>query len=586
MLNLQILTKIPLLCFFSFMEMICLATNSAQAQTVFSLSDNSNNLQSQIPQPPKPQPEPLKPKPEKPPIELLIPTTPPSSTEPEIPTDTQTQITVTQFNFTGSTIFSDEQLREVVQEYLNRSLSFSELLQARTAITQFYVDRGYVTSGAYIPPQTIENGIVTIAIVEGRIDDINVKVEGKLTPNYVRNRLKIATGQPLNVDRLLEALQLLQLNPIIDRISAELSSDVRPGTSILDVEITVADTFTAEIILDNGRNPQVGSFRRGVELKDINFLGYGDTAKVWYLNTDGTHDVDVAYTIPVNARNGEVELEYRYVSAEVVEDPFDELDINSDYQKYSISFRQPVYQTPSQELALGLTFDHQTSQSRLGDFGGFPFRGTDDEGRTKISSFRFFQEWTQRGEKQVLAARSEFSLGVDLFDTTNTFNEGIDEDLPGSNYFAWRGQLQWVRLLAPETFLVMRGDIQLADRPLVALEQFGLGGLGSVVGYRQNYLLTDNGVFGSAEVNFPIYNRGDHLVHLIPFFNIGTGWNSGDTPDPEDSTLASLGLGLQWQYSDRVSARIDWGIPLISVRKEGETLQDNGIMFSVIFRPF
>lgn len=584
MLNVKILTKIPLLCLFSFMEMICL--HSVQAQNISPLSDQANNLVSQIPQPPKPQPEPLKPQLEKPPIELVIPTTPPSSTEPEIPLDSEARITVTKFNFTGSSIFSDEQLTEVVQAYLNRSLSFTELLQARTAITKFYVDRGYVTSGAYIPPQTIENGIITIAIVEGKIDDINVKVEGKLTPNYVRDRLKIATGKPLNVNRLLEALQLLQLNPIIDRISAELSADVRPGTSILDVEITVADTFTTKIILDNGRNPQVGSFRRGVELEDINFLGYGDTARVWYLNTDGSHDVDVAYTIPVNAYNGELSLEYRYVAAEVVEDPFDELEINSDYQKYSISFRQPVYQNPSQELALGLTFDHQTSQSRLGDLGGFPFRGTDDEGKTKISSFRFFQEWTQRDAKQVLAARSEFSFGVDLFDPTNTFNEGIDEDVPGSNYFAWRGQVQWVRLLAPETLLVLRGDIQLADRPLVALEQFGLGGLGSVTGYRQNYLLTDNGVFGSAEVNLPIYNRGDHLVHLIPFFNIGTGWNSGDTPDPEDSTLASLGLGLQWQYSDRVSARIDWGIPLISVRKEGETLQDNGIMFSVIFRPF
>ena len=483
-------------------------------------------------------------------------------------------------------MFTSQQLKQVVQSYLDRPISFAELLQVRNAITQFYLDQGYITSGAYIPPQTIENGVVTVQIVEGSLEEIKVAVEGKLNPNYVRDRLNLGAGQPLNVDRLLEALQLLQLNPIIDRISAELSSGVSAGTSILDVKVAVADTFTPQIILDNGRNPQVGSFRRGIQLEELNLFGYGDKARFWYLNTDGTNDIDVAYSIPVNARNGEVSLEYRYVAAELIEEPFEQLDIDSDYQKYSLSYRQPVYQTPTQEFVLGLSFDHQTSQSRLGDFGGFPFRGTDNEGRTKISSLRFAQEWTQRSEKQVLATRSEFSLGVDLFDTTTTFDEAVNSDAPTSDYFLWRGQLQWVRLLAPDTLLVMGGNIQLADRPVVSLEQFGLGGLGSIIGYRQNYLLTDNGVFGAAELRVPIYSQGEHLLQIIPFVNVGRGWNSDNSVVADNQTLASAGLGLQWQYSDRVSARIDWGIPIVPVQKEGTTLQDNGLIFSVIIQPF
>jgi hemolysin activation/secretion protein len=177
-------------------------------------------------------------------------------------------------------------------------------------------------------------------------------------------------------------------------------------------------------------------------------------------------------------------------------------------------------------------------------------------------------------------------VGVDLFDTTTTFNEGIDSDVPGSDYFLWRGQLQWVRLLAPNTFLVMRGDIQVADRPVVALEQFGLGGLGSVTGYRQNFLLTDSGVFGAAELNIPIFSQEDHLLQVVPFVNVGNGWNAGSSPNPDTQTIASAGLGLQYRYSDRVSARIDYGIPIVPVRKVGTTLQDNGIIFSLIVRPF
>jgi hemolysin activation/secretion protein len=589
--NLKTFTIIPWLFLLPLIETLYILQRPLFAQTVPNVADNLSQRRpefppSGIPEPPKPLPPSPVPKPQPPPIELLIPTTPSPSSEQEIPANLATSITVKQFNFAGSTVFTNEELNQVVQEYLNRPLSFAELLQARTAITQFYVEQGYVTSGAYIPPQTIEDGIVTIQIVEGRLEEINVTVEGKLTSSYVRDRLALASGKPLNVNRLLEALQLLQLNPIIGRISAELSSGTSPGTSNLEVAVKVADTFTPEIILDNGRNPAIGSFRRGFQLEDKNLFGYGDTGRLWYLNTDGTNDVDVAYKIPVNARNGEVGLEYRYVSAEVVEEPFEVLDINSDYQKYSISYRQPIYQTPNQEFTLGLTFDRQTSQTRIGDFGGFPSRGTNNEGRTQISTLRFFQEWTQRDQEQVIAARSEFNLGVNWLGTTRTFDEGINPDAPGSDYFIWRGQIQWVRALAPNMLFVMRGDLQVADRPLVPLEQFGIGGLGSVTGYRQNYILTDSGLFWTAEVSLPVYSGGDHLLQIIPFVDVGSGWNAGGTPNPDPSTVASLGLGLQWQYSDYVTARVNWGIPLVSIRKEGTTLQDNGITFSVIVRPF
>ncbi len=85
--------------------------------------------------------------------------------------------------------------------------------------------------------------------------------------------------------------------------------------------------------------------------------------------------------------------------------------------------------------------------------------------------------------------------------------------------FAWRGQGQWVRLLAPDTLLLLRADAQLADRALLPFEQFSLGGIDSVRGYRQDALLTDNGIFASAEVRIPILRLPgiNGLCRLHPF---------------------------------------------------------------------
>jgi hemolysin activation/secretion protein len=552
---------------------------------------NAQNIET-VPIPPPKTPEIETPELLPPPEELLKPTQPTPTPGEEFPTDVPGTITVERFEFVGNTAFTQEQLAEVTKPFTNRPISFSELLQARSAVTKIYVDNGYVTSGAFIPPQAIEDGVVTIEIVEGDIEAINVEVTGRLQPGYVRDRIALATEKPLNVNRLLEALQLLQLNPVIGTISAELSAGTRPGTSILDVNVEAANTFSAQALLDNGRVPEVGSFRRGVEFAEASLFEWGDTIRGAYRNTDGSDDFDFDYTLPVNARNGAIKLGYRSVSSDIISpEIFEVLDIESEYERFAVSFRQPIIETPTQELALGVAFDHQDSQTVIGLLDDQPLvtSGTNNEGETRVSSLRFFQEWTQRSEREVFAARSEFSFGLDWFDSTNSFDADINPQAPETRYFAWRGQAQWVRLLAPDTLFVARTDLQLSDTHLVSLEQFALGGLGSVEGYRQNQVLTDNGIFAGVEVRLPVINSEQiegALVQIIPFVNFGTGWNNGGLSNPDPQTLVSVGLGLQWQQSDFFSARIDWGIPLVDVDNDGNTWQEDGIHFSVIFKPF
>ncbi|MBE9181158.1 ShlB/FhaC/HecB family hemolysin secretion/activation protein [Oculatella sp. LEGE 06141] len=522
-----------------------------------------------------------------PPGELLQP----SPSAPIIPPGTPSEdvpdtITVERFEVLGSTVFNAADFEAVTVPFTGRPLTFTELFQVRNAITQLYVDQGYVTSGAYIPPQTLNDGVVQIQVVEGQLEEINITGNQRLRPGYVRSRLELAADEPLNVDSLLEGLQLLQLDPLIDTISAELAAGVRPGTSALNVEISEADAFSGQIALDNGRSPSVGSFRRQASLTHANLLGFGDSLSIGYTNTDGSNGGDISYAIPINPRNGTLSFSAGFSDSEIIEEPFDALDIESESRYYELTYRQPIVQTPSEEFALSLTASRQESQSEfLGDFGDplpFPSIGADDEGRTRISAVRFAQDWTRRGERQVFAARSQFSLGLDALNSTVS-NEG-----PDSRFFAWRGQGQWVRLLAEDTLFVLRSDLQLTGDELVPQEQFGIGGQRTVRGYRQDQLLTDNGFLASAEVRLPILRAPniDSILHIVPFVDFGIGWNNGDRPDPDPRSLLSAGLGLQWQMGDRFSARVDWGIPLINVSSEGDSLQENGLHFSLILNPF
>ncbi|MBE9139132.1 ShlB/FhaC/HecB family hemolysin secretion/activation protein [Nodosilinea sp. LEGE 07088] len=552
---------------------------------------------------PLPEPEPL------PPLEeLLEPTAPLEPLQPGGEPEAAPQtIFVERFEVVDSTVFNADVLAEVAKKapqfmaeecseipniqtidgtdvLVNRELTFAELQQARTAITRVYICEGFITSGAIVPPQEPEDNVVRLQVIEGSLEDIEVLGTQRLNPGYVESRLALVTTPPLNQQRLLEGLQLLQLDPLIRRITAELQAGPRPSTNILEVTVAEADPFSVDFIANNNSSPSIGSFSRGVQLNHLNVWGLGDGLSMAYSNTDGSNEVDVSYVIPLNPRNGTLQLSYGNTNSWVIEPPFDILDIQSESSYYEATYRQPLYQSPTEEFALALTFSRQESQTRIGfaDIGPFPISpGADENGRTEISAIRFTQEWFKRSGQQVLAARSQFSLGVDWFGaTTNPVG-------PDGQFFAWRGQAQWVRLLREDTPLILRADVQLTPNPLLPLEQFGLGGQDTIRGYRQDALLTDSGVLASAEVRLPILQVADvqGILQLTPFIDIGAGWNvASKTPDP--NVLAGTGLGLLWRQGNDLTVRLDWGIPLIANNTRRQTWQESGVYFSVVFNTF
>jgi hemolysin activation/secretion protein len=576
------------------------------------------------PNPPQPSPLPQTLPPTLPPPEDLLrpPVSPPL--EPGVsPGEIPQTVDVQQFKVKGSTVFDPDTLAALAwqaatstkeipalldsycsspadrccprnikaeQEYPQQPipLSFEQLLRARSAITQLYLNCGYITSGAILPPQTPidQNNIVTIQVVEGSLEEINVAGTRRLNRSYIRSRLAIATTPPLQRQRLLQALQLLQLNSLLRRISANLQAGTRPGTNILQVDVTEADSFRTTLILDNNRSPSVGSFERGIEFEQANLSGLGDNLNATYLNTDGSNEVVANYTIPINPRNGTIDLNYQYTHSNVIEEPFDVLGIEGNTTYYNVTFRQPLVQTPNEEFALGLTFSREESQTSLSidDIGPFPLSpGADDNGSTRVSALRFFQDYSRQTPRQVLAARSQFSLGLGLFDAT------INEVPPDSRFFSWLGQAQYVRQLDNRgTLLLARANAQLTPDSLVSMEQFGIGGLYSVRGYRYDTLLTDNGIFASLELQFPILRvrQLQGRLFVVPFIDAGTGWNVS-SPDPNPNTLVSTGLGLVWrQANGNLSAQLYFGIPLISVDNQGDTWQANGVSFSIQYSPF
>ena len=512
---------------------------------------------------------------------------------PESVLDIPGTVVVEEFVFVGSTVFSQAELNKAIASYTNKPISFARLVQAADVITQLYVKQGYITSGAYLPEQNLSSGKLKIQIVEGSLADIEVNVsKGRLNSNYIRHRLQNKITTPLNIDRLQSALQLLQLNPLVESLNAELSAGIKPGTNSLKVSVVGADTFTLQARLNNERNPTVGTFERGIQLTEANLFGIGDGFDFAFFNTEGSDRYEVGYRLPLNSRDGTLNFELRLSDNEIVEADFEEADIDIKSHSYSATWRQPIIQraTPevSQELALDVSASRRESETSILNTPQAISAGVSEEGEIRTSAINLGQEWLQRNRRQVIAARSQFSFGLDAFDATVGNNE------PDSQFFAWRGQASYLRLLSTPkgtsgkgSTMLLRSQLQLSADPLVPTEQFSLGGAATVRGYRQDALLTDNGFSSAAELRLPIaeFPQVNANLQFSPFVDFGVGWNT-DGEETEFSTLLGTGVGLLLQTEERLSARIDWGLPLINEESEDNTLQESGVYFQLQYNLF
>jgi hemolysin activation/secretion protein len=532
-----------------------------------------------------PQPEPSPPF-ELPPAQQLLQTKPQGESPVPSPGSNRT-ITVKKFQIEGSTIFTEAALQEPLKKFLDHPLTFADLVAARDLITKLYTDRGYTTSGAYLPEnQPFQDGTIIIQVLEGVLGKINLNNQGHLGNRYIQNQIRRFARAPLNVNQLVQGLQLLQLDPLIKTLSAELTPSTRPGESLLNVDITQNPSFRTYLNFDNGRSPSVGSQRQQIRLREETLLGQHDAIEIGYSLTSGSQDINLNYTIPLTPSNTTASIFYSSASANVIEKPFDGLDIRSQSRDWEFTFRQPIIQSPVEELAVGLTFSHRFSQTRLqGRFFPLSPGANPQDGSTRLSVIRLFQDWNRQNGRQVISIHSQFNIGTSWF--------GANRGLPGltgseagldGQFVSWQGQAQYARALPLKSLLLARLNTQFTPHTLLGLEQFGLGGLGSVRGYRQDSVLSDNGIFASTELRIPFAQIPEGQFAVSPFLDYGVGWNNGDIPDPAHGHLASTGFGILFDYKDRVTARLDWGIPLLQ-GGSGKSLQESGITFSLQLVP-
>ena len=319
---------------------------------------------------------------------------------------------------TGNTVFSAQELAEVTRPFTHRVLSSEDLETLRRNLSTYYVQRGYVNSGAVIPDQQVVEGVIRLEIIEGRLTRIAVEGNSWLSDTYIQERLALGAGPPLQIEALQRRLQILQEDERIRLIRAELLPGLALGQSVLKVRVEERRPFSAQLEFDNYQSPSVGAERGLLTLSHGSLTGRGDSLTLAYGRSEGLKpQIDAAYSLPLTAEDTLLQLRFRKNDFAVIEAPFSGLDVKSESEVYELALTHPVYRSLKHIFAISLAAEYLRNRtSLLGE--AFSFSPGAVGGESTVSALRFSQDWVYRTQRQVMAARSQFSAGLDAFDAT------------------------------------------------------------------------------------------------------------------------------------------------------------------------
>lgn len=197
-----------------------------------------------------------------------------------------------------------EALAALTAPYIGPGKSWEDLINAKDTVTRFLQSQlGYYLGYAYIPEQSPVAGVIRIDLIEGRLDQVKLlwddklSVDKKVVEGYLS---RLRPGAILTVAEVERVVFLINdLRGITVRFEIEPGS--KPGTANLVVRPQAENRLAYKFDVDVNGSRFIGLERVGAQLIVASPLGLGDSVSLSALTStnSGMRFVLAGYSAPV-----------------------------------------------------------------------------------------------------------------------------------------------------------------------------------------------------------------------------------------------------------------------------------------------
>ncbi len=270
-------------------------------------------------------------------------------------------VTVTEFRFAGNTLLSTAALQRVVAPFLNRPLDFARLQDAAVAVGNAYREAGWIVR-SYLPQQEIENGVVTIEVVEAVFGAARFEENAlKRFSNYrIQRYVDTAqiTGEPLKAQSVDRTLLLLSDIPGV-AVTGNLREGASAGETDLAFRAEDKALLSGDTGIDNTGSRSTGNKRLTGNMSLNSPMGVGDQISTNLMFTDGSSYARLAYSLPMGYDGLRVGSSGSYMAYRLVAPEFVRLHGLGTSTTFGLDAAYPVIRSRLKNLNLALNYDHK-----------------------------------------------------------------------------------------------------------------------------------------------------------------------------------------------------------------------------------
>lgn len=443
---------------------------------------------------------------------------------------------INRITLNNATLISQKQQQQLTTPYSHHCLNLAKISELTHNVSDWYISRGYITSRAFLTEQDLSHGELTLEILEGRLEKI--ELDGQ-TPAMLRTVFPGAEGHILNlrdIEQGMEQINRLRSVPV----QIEILPGTTQGLSVVSLTATPEFPLNASLGFDNSGQKSTGTGQLTGSLTGNNLLGLADK---WSLNggrsSDFTtgHDAQ-SFQAGLSLPYGYALLDYSYSwnnYLSTVSSRGYDWHSRGDTQTHRLTLTDVLYRNSDMKTALSLGMARRNSRNWLNDA---PLKSSS----RVLSNVMVGINHSQKVAGGSATFNPALTKGVPWLGAEN--DEGKAPDAPKAEFTKGSLTASFYRPLTRRvTFLTSLYGQATGDR-LYGSERLTIGGESSVRGFKEQYLAGDNGGYWRNELNISLFSLPG-IGEISAVAAVDGGWLKHDNDDANASgTLWGSAVGL------------------------------------------
>lgn len=479
----------------------------------------------------------------------------------------------------GSSAYVTEDFKNVYSSLIDQKVSFADLNGIAAGMTRKYRQDGYIFSRVILPPQKVEDGILRLRAVEGRVSSVEVTGNFTDSSGLVKKFAdKIRTANAANTKEIERYLLLIDDLPGLTARSF-MKPSATPGGGDLIIDVS-QDLFEGSASIENRGSRYIGPWRGELVGAFNSLMGVHDRTTLRALLTSQIKELrygELTHEQQIGSEGLRLKGRVAFTGTEPG-GSLTSLGIQGNSNLYDLEALYPIFRGRQINLNLVGGFTVNNTQT---DLAGIQI--AEDRVRSARAGVRMDFTDTLHGVNQI---EGTLTRGLNVLGSTND-GAGRSRTNGEHDFLRFNGTVTRVQdLMIPGVTLSLSGTLQTSTDSLLASEEFTVGGGAFGRAYDAGELAGDRGHGGSAELRYSGSVASDLIqtYELYTFIDYGKVKNSSPVAgESAQDSLTSAGLGARFNLAHDVSGYVELDSPLNKpVSAEGD--DDSRLFFNLLKR--